>query len=55
MIKQTENRLRCPMCGVPTIDDDGHNTPDMALCNFCYQQEAIDNPAPSHTTKEPHP
>lgn len=37
----TVDRLKCPACGLPTIPDDGHNTPDMALCNFCYEQEGL--------------
>lgn len=35
----TTDRLRCPTCGLPTIPDDGHNTPDMATCNQCYERE----------------
>lgn len=38
----TIDRLKCPACGMPTIPDDGHNTPDMALCNFCYEQEDLE-------------
>lgn len=38
----TVDRLKCPACGLPTIPDDGHNTPDMALCNFCYEQEDLE-------------
>lgn len=45
---KTHDRLNCPACGMPTIPDDGHNTPDMALCNVCDEQEDID-PMTHHT------
>lgn len=47
----TIDRLKCPACGMPTIPDDGHNTPDMALCNFCYEQEDLETMS-THTHQD---
>lgn len=45
----TTDRLTCPTCGLPTIPDDGHNTPDMATCNQCYEREEGERfTAPAH-------
>jgi formylmethanofuran dehydrogenase subunit E len=38
--KQNSYRLRCPKCGIPTIEDTNEDlAPDEALCNQCYDQE----------------